>query len=241
MQVEFESGEFTAMADASSGGTVLALYGARTARVGPNPKAVQAQYDDDEQRRGSPGEAWDWRFQRGGSLIAVGLDRVEQSMALLGELLDRPSTEVVLLRAEMLLRARVALMDGDSSGSLTNAWTAMEGLLGDLLCRVLDNSQDRDVMDDSGAPAQFINSKRRKFFKSSAMTIRHVAELLSLLDVLPFHLYQATITCARARNDWLHTEKPPPAEIASLGIRTCGELFELLEEVPLQLQPAHPD
>jgi hypothetical protein len=98
MQVDFDSGKFSAMTDVSSGGTILALHQARKA---------------------SYAGAWDWRFERGGSLVAVGVDRLERSMGVLGELLDRPSRELALLRAEMLLRARVALMDDDSTGALT--------------------------------------------------------------------------------------------------------------------------
>lgn len=214
MQVDFESGSFAAMTDARTGGTVLALYDARrTFQVG----------------------VWDWRFERGGSLIAIPREELRRSFGLLEDLLARPSKDGVLLRAEMLLRAKVALIDEDPSGALTNAWTAIEGILGDLFCRYLNSEEGRPIPGGSG---KFINRRRRDFLEGSQMTVRHVTEVLSLLDILSFPLYGAVLKCAKARNNWLHTETVPPVEIANLAIAACGELFEQAEGVPLHLVPA---
>lgn len=213
-QIEFNSGAFLAMSDTSSGGTVLALHHAR---------------------RTFESGAWDWRFERGGSLRAVPRDKLVRSFELLECLLKRPGNEAALLRAEMLLRSKSALMDQDPSGALTNAWTAIEGLLGDLLGRYLDQEADRPTPAGAG---KFINRKRRDFFEGSEMTVRHVAEVLSLLDIVSFDVYQAILRCARARNNWLHTETLPAHEVAAQAITTCGQLFEQAEGIPLHLLPA---
>jgi len=70
------------------------------------------------------------------------------------------------------------------------------------------------------------------------MTARHTLELLSLLDILPLKLYRASTQCAKARNDWLHKQEEPSAEIAHMAVRAAGELFELVEGVPLHVLPA---
>jgi hypothetical protein len=91
-----------------------------------------------------------------------------------------------------------------------------------------------------GAPYQWTvnNRSRREFLEGSEMTVRHVCEVLSLLDILPFPLYQAVLRCAKARNNWLHKETLPPMEVATLAVTACGELFEQAENLPLQVLPA---
>jgi len=216
MQVTFETGSFAAMTDASSGGTLLALHKARTASL------IGAD---------------DWRFQRWSS-VALNGESVRRSFELLHDLLDRPASERDrgLLRAELLLRARAAQLDVDYTGALTNAWTAMEGLLGDLLGRYLDENEDRPAIKDaSGNSVKFIDGKRRKFFEGAEMTVRHVVEMLSLLDLLPFPVYRAARRGARARNDWLHKERPPSEQDAAAVLSASGELFEMVEGVPLKV------
>ena len=72
------------------------------------------------------------------------------------------------------------------------------------------------------------------------MTARHTVELLSLLDVLPFNLYKASTRCASARNAWLHKQEQPSPEIANVAVEALGELFELVEDVPLGATPELP-
>jgi hypothetical protein len=59
-------------------------------------------------------------------------------------------------------------------------------------------------------------------------------EFLSLIDRLPFDLYCAARECSTARNNWLHKAEPPSSEMAQTAIKAAGELFELLEGVPLR-------
>ena len=123
MKVEFETGKFRGSSDQTGGGTRVALYFAR-----------QSFADD-------------WRFYRGRG--PIGAKQMERSLELMRGLLNRPSRDMTLLRAEMLFRARSGLVHRDWSGALTTAWGAMEGLLGDLLSRFLDENENRPAGRDT--------------------------------------------------------------------------------------------
>jgi hypothetical protein len=141
----------------------------------------------------------------------------------------------VLLRAELLLRAKVATSEMDHAGALTSAWTAIEGMLGDIFDSFLDAHADRALDAEAPSGARFINTARREFLRGSEMTSRLTAEFLSLLDVIPFSLYRAVLTCAKARNKWLHTETPPTNDDAVRALQAAAELFELAEGFPLRV------
>ena len=125
----------------------------------------------------------------------------------------------------------------DWSGALVSAWTASEGLLGDLLKRYVDQNETRETgFDAEGNKHDFIEQKRREWLlASSQMTARHKMEVLSLVGWLPFELYMATERCGKARNKWIHAEKEPAADDAYLAVGSLGRLFELVEEVPLHV------
>lgn len=131
------------------------------------------------------GSRWgDWRLvARGGAAIAT--EEMEKSFELLRRLLDRSDQGVALLRAELLFRSAAAFSDHDSSAALVHAWTATEGLLGDLLAAHL-------------ASREGMNYKRRQFFKGSDVTARITAEILSLGDRLPLSLYQSIVRALNA-------------------------------------------
>jgi hypothetical protein len=101
------------------------------------------------------------------------------------------------------------------------AWTAIEGMLGDLFTAYLD-----------GKP--HTGGKRRKRLESSDMTAWHKAEILSLADGLPFDLYGTIARCRKARNTWLHDQGPVSERIAHEAIGAAEELFELAEGVRLR-------
>jgi hypothetical protein len=211
MQVEFGSGKFTGMSDYTSGGTRTALW---AAREGVPPLT-------------------DWRFFRGRNITA---EQIERSFDLLRMLLERPERERVLARAEMLFRATSALVQQDWSGALIGAWTASEGLLGDLLLRYVEDNRERETAtDSSGNQRKFIDRHRRDWLKGSDMTARHKVEVLSLLGLLPFDLYLAARECAKARNDWVHDEQEPSGDVAHRAVAGLGRLFELVEDVPLRV------
>jgi hypothetical protein len=227
LQAELETGKFRGASTGSSGGVALQLYNAR--------EPAARDYAD-------------WRLLRG-PLIFVPADRLEASFELLGRLLacpHKPSQTALkyrpaLLRAELLQRAKASLLDGDETGALANAWTASEGMLGDLLRRYLDTANERPPeRDASGNEIPFVTADRRRFFEGGTWTIRHTIEFLSFVERMPFDLYRATRECSKARNDWMHYEKVPAPEVASRALETAGELFGLLEGVPIQMfgQPA---
>jgi hypothetical protein len=210
LQADFETGAFRASSDFTGSGARVAIHMAR---------------------RGI-GDLGDWRFFRGRPLVTV--EALDRSFALLEMLLSRASRDMALLRAEMLFRAESASVHRDPAGALTTAWTAAEGMLSERLKRYLDANQDRaSGHDESGNKLKFLNADRRRFLEGREMTARHTMETLSLLDVLPFKLYTALRRCASARNGWLHAQTEPSPEDAVLAVRSLGELFELVEGVPL--------
>jgi hypothetical protein len=218
MQVEFETGKFRASTDYTGSGARVALHFAREGR----------------------GDLGDWRFYRGRSLVTR--EQIDRSFLLLDALLRRLSRDRVLLRAELLFRATSALIERDDAGALTTARTAIEGLLGDLLSQYLDENENRPAgTDASGNALKFINTDRRKFLEGREMTARNTVELLSLLDVLPFWLYRACTQCASARNTWLHAQNEPSSEAAWKAVGALGQLFELVEEVPIRVIPDDQD
>ena len=182
----------------------------------------------------------DWRYFRVAPILDT--DAAKQSFDLFAALLARPNRDAVLLRAELLVRAKVSFVENDFSGALTNAWTAAEGMLGDLLRAYLDENEDRaSGKDEDGNLLKFINGERRKWLEGAEMTVRHTMEFLSLLDVLPLGLYRDARRSSKTRNDWLHLQKQPTYDDAEIAIRLAGRLFELLEGVPLNvLGPSEP-
>lgn len=217
MQVEFDSGKFRAMSDHTGGGTRTALIYARS---GPATD--------------------DWRFYRGRGGITT--EQMERSFDLLCMLLERPERERVLARAEMLHRANSALVQRDMAGALINAWTSSEGLIGDLLKRYLEETKQRDAgTDASGNERRFMAADRKGWLTGSNMTARHRMELLSLVEQLPHELYLVCRECAKARNDWVHFEIEPSADVAYRSVAALGRLFELVENVPLRVLWEDPD
>ena len=151
MQVTFPAGTVTGASTGSAGPVALELYNARTVLSAP----------------------YDWRLLRG-PVRAIPADAVEESFGMLSRLLDSPSQDRRGLTysadprysaAELLQRAKSALLDMDTTGALTNAWTASEGMLGDMLNRYLDETEDRPAGQDAyGNKLAFMTSKRRGFF-----------------------------------------------------------------------------
>ncbi len=219
LQVDFDTGRFFAASTGQHGPMALELNDARRALTGQV----------------------DWRLNRGSRIVPT--ESVQRSFDLLSELLNlphRPETSDLLkrpalFRAELLQRAAVAAFDQDFTGALTNAWTACEGMLGDLMRRCLDETITRDAgTDDNGNRLGFMKSDRRKFFEGGEWTIRHTMEFLSLVDRLPYQTYREARQCSKARNNWLHYETVPSEEIATNALKLAGDLFALVEGVSFE-------
>ena len=169
-------------------------------------------------------EASDWNDWRllSRSSAPIATEAMEESFELLRDLLDQPKQDVALLRAELLFRSAAAYSDHDSSAALVHAWTATEGLLGDLFADYWDGREG-------------INRKRRDFLKGSDVTARVTAEILSLADLLPLPLYRAIVTALNRRNAWLHNQKAVTSGDAASAVMAAQALFELVEGVRLSL------
>jgi hypothetical protein len=210
-----KAGDLLILGGGADAGAVLELHLARP--NGPHPSGL------------------DYRFSR--LLPIIEEDEIRRSYTLLAELLESDQADVALLRAELLVRSQSALAVADAGGALIYAWTAIEGLLGDLLSRYLDDVQDRDAgLDATGNKLRFINGKRREDLEGANVTAWHMTEMLSLADRLPFELYRTINTCRQARNGWLHHERQVSEEDAAAAIRAAQQLFTLVEGVDLRAQ-----
>lgn len=161
----------------------------------------------------------------------VSIESLRSADDLLRQILELDSSEMALFRAESIYRGVVAYRDFDHGAALVNAWVAIEGLLGDLFARYLEEERERD----SDGGKVFIDSKRRDFLEGSSVTSRLTAEILSLADELPHRLYREIRECAKARNKWMHDAAPDAMSgtQAALAIRVAGQMFRLVEKVDL--------
>jgi hypothetical protein len=162
----------------------------------------------------------------------ISLQSLKEADDLLRKLLELESSEMALFRADSIYRSVVAYRDFDHGAALVNAWVAIEGLIGDLFARYLEEEKARPA--ESGS---FIDSKRRAFLEGSSVSSRITAEILSLVDRLPHRLYREIRECAKARNSWMHSAAPDAMGEghAILAIRVAGEMFRLVEGVDLRL------
>ncbi len=170
--------------------------------------------------RGQGLSSTDWRLV--GRHEVISTEAINDSIELLRALLERPEQGTVLLRAELIYRSAAAYSDHDPSAALVLAWTATEGLLGDLLTAYLESRED-------------MNYERKTFLKSPNVQARVTAELLSIAGHLPFPLYRGVVKAGQRRNSWLHSEKPISPEDAENAIQTAQDLFALVEGVRLQM------
>lgn len=170
--------------------------------------------------RGQGLSSTDWRLV--GRHEVISTEAINDSIELLRALLERPEQGTVLLRAELIYRSAAAYSDHDASAALVHAWTAAEGLLGDLLANYLDSRDD-------------LNHERKRYLKSSNVNARVTAEILSLAGRLPAALYEGIERARKRRNRWLHSQERVTSEDAERAIQTAQQLFELVEGVRLQM------
>ena len=164
---------------------------------------------------------------------------MQESVDRLKQLLSREHQDVTLLRAEMLYRSVAAFQNFDYASALVNAWTTIEGLLGDELETYLNELNDsREVEGEE----TFVNCERFDFYGGSRVTSKLAAEILSLADRLDFPLYRAVLKSSKARNKWLHNQQPGKnaAEDAENAIFTATKLFALTEGVELPMHLSTP-
>lgn len=155
-------------------------------------------------------------------------ESLEAADSLLRQLLRLESSEMALLRVESIYRSVVAYCSFDHAAALVNAFVAIEGLLGDLLARHLNEH------DQNGAPR--VDNERRKYLEGSAVNSRITAEILSLAGVLPQDLYRGIRACAKARNRWMHDAAPDTTGSldGERAIRVASGMFFLVEGVDIR-------
>ncbi len=174
----------------------------------------------------------DWRFSRMSATISQ--ESLEKSYTLLAKLLELSGWERAIARADLLWRAESTRFERDHSGALVYAWTAIEGLLGDLWSRYLKRRQSEDLgRGPRGQQKKAMTSDRRQEIEGEKVTSWHMTEFLSLAGELPDELYEAIGPIRKARNAWLHNERPATSAQAVDGLRLVRRLFGLVEGVDL--------
>jgi len=159
----------------------------------------------------------------------IKIDTIVESFRILEKVLSIPE-DYVLTVTDMILRGHNALEVSDYSMCLTMAWSAIERLLNKLWDGYLDSNRERMI---NGAQLTFINAKRRRRLKSRDYSASVKSEILSLVDILPFTLFEKLTTARTARNDWLHGLRLVERADAMAACSTAVAMLKLAHDVEL--------
>lgn len=178
----------------------------------------------------------DWRFDR--KMRPVEVEEIERSYRLLDELLERPEGADALLHAELLARSQAALSDGDPSGALVYAWTALEALLKARFKAYLAE-RARTGRPDAEAKKPMNRERRKRLEESKDVTAWHINEILSLVDWVDSPLYAKIEDARKARNKWLHDKEIVSLKQAADALEATRELFKVTEGVEMRPYRLH--
>lgn len=175
----------------------------------------------------SPASA-DWRlFHR----TVISLETVETSFQLLDRLLRHSSGEAAGL-AELYTKACKSYEDHDYATSLTVAWTITEHLVQVLWDRYIQRNRERTA---DGERFTFINAQRRaRLTGGRDYTASIISEVLSLLDELPFDLFERLGQVRSDRNAWLHDLRPVSRAAAGTAIDVARQTLGFVEGIELE-------
>lgn len=169
----------------------------------------------------------DWRI-RGRTVISR--VAVHESFALLTAVLEH-ETGHLLAMLDLYARACRAYEDHDYSISLVASWTIVERLLDALWERYIEQNREREV---DGHREPFINADRKQRLTGRDFTASIVAEILSLLDVVPNRLFVDLGIVRAARNQWLHTMRPVERATAERAVDVALELLRRAENLDVE-------
>jgi len=160
---------------------------------------------------------------------------VEESFRLLTEILNHPSSDRALELAGLLVRSAAALFDHDYNLGLITAWAVIESLLQELWEGYIEDNRHREIED---AQVSFINAGRKERLTGRDITASLKAEMLSLLDRLPFELYGKLSSVRVARNKWIHDLEPVPASTSEMAMQVAEEMLRLVKGLDLEMPKA---
>lgn len=170
----------------------------------------------------------DWRHM--GRIRVIEEQTLEASLSALSQILNSPTADLDSLVA--LYQQACVTYESESYGpAAVLAWAIVEQMLNRLWRQYLDANRNRVINNEE---TEFINSKRRDDrLQSREYTASVIAETLSLVDELPFSLYNMTLRARKARNSWMHGLSPVSSESASQAIETAEAMIELVTQVKL--------
>lgn len=162
----------------------------------------------------------------------IEISTVEESFRLMAELLGQPAQERALGLSELLVRSGAAYWDHDYSLCLITAWAITEALLQEQWDQYLDDNRQREI---EGSQVAFISRKRKDQLTGRDITASLMAEVLSLVDRLPFALYGDLSEVRRARNSWIHSLSPVSSATAQTAMRVAEDMLRLVKDIDLEM------
>ena len=167
-----------------------------------------------------------------GRNLLVQVETIDESFQLLETILSHADSQILAL-TELYLRSCKAYEDHNYSLSLITAWAITEQMLQIVWERHVEENREKST---EGSPYIFINADRKKkLTESRDFTASVVSEILSLVELLPFSLYQDLCTARQARNDWIHKLKPVDRATAEASIRVAEKMLSLAEDIDFHL------
>lgn len=164
----------------------------------------------------------------------VDSEKVAESVSLLNEILSNPDQNAMFL-VELCLRSCKACEDHNYAFSLVTAWAVVENLLQRLWSRYVDDQRGRQVEEDAEV---FLNSARReKLTDGRDFTASVISEILSLVDLIPFDLYQVLSKVRKTRNDWMHELRPVTRLDANDAVELAQRMLNFVDKLDIAILP----
>jgi hypothetical protein len=169
----------------------------------------------------------DWRFSS--RVFTVSLETLEYSFELLNQILAHPDGRLLQL-VELYLRSLNAYEDHNFHSCLITAWAIIEVLIQEQWNTYLGSNREKII---DGNKQTFINKKRMDILESKDYTASIIIETLSLLNEIPFDLYQQLTIIRKARNDWIHSLKAVSRGQAETSLLSVEKLFFSMKSLKL--------
>jgi hypothetical protein len=173
---------------------------------------------------GKPGH--DWRHI--GRVLVVEKNTLDLCFDKFNVLLTSPVSDLSSI-VSTYQQATVSYEAEAYGTALALAWTVTERVVGVLWDRYLERNRRREY---DGQQKTFINGKRKDFL-AEQLSASAIIEFLSLLEELPFPLYEASQKPRKARNKWMHQMQPPSPDEALNAIGTAADFLQFLSGVAL--------
>jgi hypothetical protein len=164
----------------------------------------------------------------------IGKEALSEAARLLDQVMKDPD---LIVFVDLIYKARDAYRRSDFPSSCVQAWGVCESILRLLWRRYL-----------SGVPAESNGSKMRvsktrmqQLAGKHGLNAATTTQILELLELLPFDLYERCNRSREIRNGWIHSLQSPTDENASAGVQLAQDMVDLAYQIPLQvsLQRGH--